>query len=487
MDNPVMMQFFHWYTPNDGTLWGELERKARSLADAGFTSVWFPPCYKGKSGVDDVGYAAYDLFDLGEFDQMGASRTKYGTRDGLLKAIKAVRDAGMRAHADVVLNHKDGADEEEEMNARRVDCVDGKPVPGDPHPIKAWTHFKYPARQGKYSTMEWHWWHFDAVGYDDKTGDRSHTFLLEGKRFDHNLCGPSGNSDFVLGCDIDHDHDEVRGELFYWGRWFVDTTGFNGFRLDAVKHISCRFYTDWLHHLRTHFGDRDLFAVGEYWSGDLGELRRFLAQCEGVMSLFDVPLHYRFHEASLAGKSYDLRTIFDGTLVRGDPMKAVTFVDNHDSQPCQGLESTVEPWFKPLAYALILLRADGYPCVFYPDYYGAEYENCRGGYPVKMYSHRAILDRFLLARRQYGFGNQRDYFDHPNVVGWTRLGSAEHPGAMAVVLSNGDDGVKRMSTYRPNASFRDITGAFPEKVVTDGEGWADFCCKGGSVSVWVQE
>ena len=42
----------------------------------------------------------------------------------------------------------------------------------------------------------------------------------------------------------------------------------------------------------------------------------------------------------------------------------------------QALESWVEPWFKPLAYALILLRREGYPCVFYPDYYGAEYEDC---------------------------------------------------------------------------------------------------------------
>ena len=29
------------------------------------------------------------------------------------------------------------------------------------------------------------------------------------------------------------------------------------------------------------------------------------------MTLFDVPLHYRFRDASLAGNSYDMRTIFD--------------------------------------------------------------------------------------------------------------------------------------------------------------------------------
>ncbi|MDI8752022.1 hypothetical protein MJH54_31455, partial [Salmonella enterica subsp. enterica serovar Montevideo] len=40
---------------------------------------------------------------------------------------------------------------------------------------------------------------------------------------------------------------------------------------------------------------------------------------------------------------------------------------NHDTQPLQALEAPVEPWFKPLAYALILLRENGVPSVFYPD------------------------------------------------------------------------------------------------------------------------
>jgi hypothetical protein len=44
---------------------------------------------------------------------------------------------------------------------------------------------------------------------------------------------------------------------------------------------------------------------------------------------------------------------------------------NHDTQPLQALESVVEPWFKPLAYAFILLRREGYPCLFLPDYEGA--------------------------------------------------------------------------------------------------------------------
>ena len=41
---------------------------------------------------------------------------------------------------------------------------------------------------------------------------------------------------------------------------------------------------------------------------------------------------------------YDLRQLFEDTLVGCRPAQAVTFVDNHDTQPGQSLESWVEGW-----------------------------------------------------------------------------------------------------------------------------------------------
>ena len=75
-----------------------------------------------------------------------------------------------------------------------------------------------------------------------------------------------------------------------------------------------------------------------------------------------------------------MRELFQGTLVQADAWHAVTFVDNHDTEPGQSLESFVLPWFKTIAYALILLRIDGLPCVFYGDLYGIPAkEYSRGG------------------------------------------------------------------------------------------------------------
>jgi alpha-amylase len=131
----------------------------------------------------------------------------------------------------------------------------------------------------------------------------------------------------------------------------------------------------------------------------------------------------------------------------------------------------VEEWFRPLAYALILLREDGIPCVFYGDLKGIPHD--------KIEPMGEQLERMIKARQMWATGAQTDYFDYPNVVGWTREGGA------AVVISNGDYGWKHMKVSCPGRIYIDLLGNRNEEIVTDEEGWADFKCNGRSVSVWI--
>lgn len=488
--NGTMMQYFHWYIPNDGNLWSKVEGAAPELADAGFTALWLPPAYKGFAGAYDVGYGVYDLFDLGEFDQKGSVPTKYGTRQQYLNAVKSLQTHGLQVYADAVLNHKMGGDRIETPKATPFSQDNRLHPQGGLQEIKTYSHYDFPGRQGKYSNFEWHWWHFDAVDYNEyNSGDRGTIYLLEGKRFDDYVALEKGNFAYLMGCDLDFQNDWVRGEITHWGKWYLDTTNVNGFRLDAIKHISAWFFPQWIDELERHAG-KDLFVVGEYWYNDLNTLLWYVDAVRGKMSVFDVPLHYNFHQASKSGGNYDLRRILDGTMMQARPTHAVTFVENHDSQPLQALESVVEPWFKPLAYAIILLRQEGYPCVFHADYYGAEYEDWgKDGnrYKIFMPSHRWIIDRLLYARQHYAYGPQYNYFDHWNTIGWTRLGDEDHPKAMAVILSDGPEGNKWMEVGKPNTKFIDLTQHIKEPVYTNEWGWGNFRCLGGSVSVWIQE
>ncbi len=487
--NGVMMQYFHWYLPSDGTFWNELAEKSEELAQAGITSLWLPPAYKGVGGAYEVGYGVYDLYDLGEFDQKGTVRTKYGTKEEYIKAVKAAQAAGIQIYADTVFNHRMGADKEEVVEATPFSQDNRAEVIGEYKPVKAWTHFTFPGRDGKYSKMEWHWWHFDAIDYNEYDKQKSAVYLLKGKEFDENVDLEKGNFDYLMGCDLDMSNPEVHEELKRWGEWYLDTTGVDGFRFDAVKHVAAPFFQEWLEHVR-NYSQRDLFAVGEYWSYEVEALHYFIEVTQGKVALFDAPLHYNFHAASQAGESYDMRQIFDNTLVQQQPSLAVTLVDNHDSQPLQSLESPVESWFKPIAYALILLRCEGYPCLFYPDYYGANYRDQGGDgneHEIWLDCHRWLIDKFLYARREFAYGDQYNYFDHPNLVGWTRLGDEEHSGGMAVVVSNGEGGCKWMEVGQCDRTYIDITEHIQEPVTTNEHGWGEFRCNGGSVSVWVPQ
>ena len=493
--NGTMMQGFHWYTNGDGSHWDHLRDLAPSLAAVGISGIWFPPANKAMGGKDDVGYGVYDLFDLGEFvmgahpNPGGETRTKYGTKDQYVAAVQACHENGIQVYADVVFNHKMGGEFEEEFEAIPFDPANRNHALEEASVIKAYTGFDFPGRNGAYSTMKWRWQHFGSVDYNSLRPDYKAIWRKKDKPFNDEVDLENGNYDFLMGCDLDVDHPEVRGELKYWGKWMLETAPIDGFRLDAIKHIEGDFFSDWLDELEAT-AKRDLFCVGEYWTPRIDTLGWYIGNTGGRLNLFDAPLQNHFHEASNSGGNYDMSRILDGTLMKEFPLHAVTLVENHDTQPLQALEATVEPWFKPLAYAIILLRAEGYPCIFYADYFGAEYDG-KGkdgnDYHIVLPRHKKILDLLLLARRHFAHGPQYSYLDHFNTIGWTRLGSENHPHAMAVILSDGPAGSKWMEVGKRDTDFVDITGQIQGSIRSNGDGWAEFRCDGGSVSVWVEK
>ena len=482
MTRGVMIQYFEWNLKNDGTLWTEVAGQAQELRDVGVTSVWLPPPYKAFDGKNDTGYAVYDLYDLGEFDQKGAVRTKYGTKDEFVSAVTSLHDAGLHVYVDTVLNHRMGGDEKQKVTVREVDQNDRTRTVSEPYEMHAWARYTFPGRGDKYSSFKPTADHFNAFGANaDKPDERGKIYLQEGHTFSGEVDFEFGNFDYLMGADVNHYHPEVRDDLIHWADWIIELTNVEGFRLDAVKHIPASFYKEWFEAVRTKHPGREIFGVGEYWSANLEELQNYIASVDGTMSLFDVPLHFHFHEAGEKGRDYDLTKIFDGTLVQSNPLLAVTFVDNHDSQPGQSLQSPVMDWFKPLAYALILLRPDGYPCLFYGDYYGNDGSVDESH---KLLSHRYLIDTMLKARAEFCFGDFHDYFDHPQCVGWHWSGDEEHPGQMVVIMSTGDGGEKKIATGKPKATFTDRTGHISTTVTTDDNGDGIFTCPPGKLSVW---
>lgn len=479
--NGVMFQYFEWYLEDNGTLWNRLKDDADHLKEIGITSVWIPPCYKA-TGTNDTGYGVYDVYDLGEFDQKGSIRTKYGTKEELHGAINTLHDKGLNVYADVVLNHKAGADGTDKFMAVEVDPNDRKTQVSEPYEIEGWVRFDFNGRNNKYSGFKWRWEHFNGADFDNKSGKKAIFRILgENKNWSEGVSLEFGNYDYLMFANVDYMHPDVQKETLDWINWFVKETNVDGLRFDAVKHINSQFMKKLLNHIHHEFGD-DFFAVGEYWEFSKSTIDHYINAIDYKMDMFDVVLHYNFYRASHNGKDFDMQTIFDDTLVKHHPAIAVTFVNNHDAQAGQSLESYVERWFMPLAYGLILLRADGFPCVFYGDYYGLTREN-------SMPAVRNEIDRLLKIRQYHAYGDQTDYFDHNNVIGWVRLGNEEHPLGCAVIMSSGDSGFKKMNVgqMHQGETWIDKMGNMKDQVVIDEQGNGLFKVNGGSISVYVSQ
>ena len=479
MENQTLMQYFEWYLPDDGQHWNRLAEDAPNLAAKGIRKVWMPPAFKG-TGSNDVGYGVYDLFDLGEFDQKGTVRTKYGLKEEYLRAIEALSQNGIEAIADVVLNHKAAADYKERFTVVEVDPNDRNVEISEPFEIEAWMHFAFPGRKKAYNDFEWHWYHFTGTDYDAKN-NKSGIFLIQGDNKgwadDELVDNENGNYDYLMYADIDFKHPEVIQNLYDWAHWFIESTGVHGFRLDAVKHIDSFFMKNFIRDITEKYGD-DFYVFGEFWNSDEKANNDYLENIDYRFDLVDVKLHHNLFDASKSGADYDLRTIFDQTLAKNHPESAVTFVDNHDTQRGQALESTVEEWFKPAAYALILLREAGLPCVFYGDYYGISGEFAQE-------SFQELLDKLLDIRLNLAYGEQIDYLDDANCIGWTRQGKDD--GQPIAVLINNDQATSKsmlVGTEWAGREFSDYLGNSSQIVTIDDQGWGEFPVEEKSVSVW---
>jgi alpha-amylase len=539
--NEVLLQGFHYFLEppfaqmNGQRLWVFLTNEADHLRSIGIDAIWIPPAYRG-ADVNGPGYDVYDHYNVGEFELNGKTETRYGTRAELQSAIAALHGNGnvkrINVYADVVLNHIDGGQPDGYWEAIRVEKFDrtivrdGEGFERGVIEIKAWTCFDYPERAGKHSAFTWRAKHFDSVDtvIDIRQDGRSFTdtnkyiyrflfnepgFVPREKNFERWVDLEKGNYDYLNSCDFDYGRTDVREEMKSWGAWYFQQFDFDGIRFDAVKHISSHYIQQWLGHVRWKTG-KDLFAVGEYIAFNTGKLHDYIEDISTKweypqrITLFDFPLFFKFQTASWAGEHYDLGLLFVNTLMAEAPTLAVTFVENHDYEFGRHENTHVQAWFKPLGYAFILLRESGYPCVFFPDYYGSETVKPHQGY----LSGREYLDLLLQLRKQFGFGQEITYSDG-NVAGWVRLGFVPGAkGAMAVVINTAHDQVRSitMHTARPNKRFYHLAtikwtpgryqvikqtydryGGKSDGLWTESDGSADFPADGGAVSIWIED
>lgn len=441
--NGVMLEGFYWNTPittPNGSWWATLQAQAPEIAQAGITAVWLPPPYKGAGGQQDVGYGVYDRYDLGEFNQKGAVATRYGTLAELQSAIAAFHQQHVQVYADIVMNHMMGADLQDNFQYNGQQFT-------------TWTHFTFPGRGQTYSNYGWQFFNFNGWQKDANT-------WLQWNPWDFQPYANGDAYDNLMGCEIRYADANNCNELIKWGQWITSKLQLDGYRLDATPHILTSFINQWLDQVK---GNR--FAVSEAWMAHIEDMQAYAQATGGRTSLFDFPLHNLF--AQVLNSSGDIRQLrFAGFTEVNGPL-SVSFVDNHDTD--QGNSPVIKD--KILAYAYILMRDKGYPCIFYKDYY--------------VYGLSQQIKQLIQLRQAHAYGASKEYNeDDPNVYIYSRAGDGAHTGLLLILDDNAGE-TKQITTPWPKAVLRDATGNQPATIGTDANGVGVFPVSGHSYGVWV--
>lgn len=473
MENPIILHSFYWEMatgnyaeqfPEEKDLWLLLKQRAVEFKEIGFDYIWLPPANKGAGGQEDVGYGTYDLWDLGEFDQKGTVRTKYGNRAELEAAIAALHKQGLKVIYDAVLNHRLGADEKEQ-----VELKDGSKA-------EVWTKFNFNGRNDKYSKLKLDWENFDGVDWNART-KQAGKFLFKTKEWDN-----SYEEDYLMGADLDYDNQEIRNDVISWGKWLVRELGFDGFRFDASKHVDNQLIYDFVEEV-SQTAEKDLFFVGEAWENNPDTLIDYLNTVgQDRLTVFDFALRNIF--VKLRDGQLDFRWLGDKGLVNQPDYqnRAVTFVDNHDTERDGENQYGTESIFrrKLQAYCYILMRKEGVPSIFWKDYYNSNLKD--------------QLQNLITARKKFAYGDSyENETNDKNTYSYIRSGDEKHAGSGLVMLITqavGDQLIeKEVNTGSPETKYYDFTANVKETVTTNADAVGNFKVKASEAngySVWVK-
>lgn len=301
--------------------------------DLGVTGLWLLPIAKSPS------YHGYDITNYEAVDD------EYGTMEDLQELVAACHARGIKVVLDLVLNHS-----------------------SDQHP------WFVESSNPDSSKRDWYVWEETKPEYLGPWG--------QPVWHDHQLETAGA---FYYGCfyhgmpDLNYRSDDVTQEMHRVSRLWLERSGADGFRLDAIKHLiedgenqsSTDATIEWLQKFNAFCEEvrPGAWVVGEVWAGP-DEIARYYPQDDqpaALDSCFDFPLAYAITEGLRDTNAARIRDTLSASWdlhgLSGSP-----FLSNHDMTRTMSVLEGNE--MKARAAATLLLTAPGTPFLYYGEEIG---------------------------------------------------------------------------------------------------------------------
>mmetsp|Transcript_12094 Transcript_12094/g.34559 ORF Transcript_12094/g.34559 Transcript_12094/m.34559 type:complete len:748 (+) Transcript_12094:73-2316(+) len=301
----IMLQAFNWESCHNKNGWYNVVKGAvPKMKEAGIDMAWLPP---PSQCVDDRGYLPSEWYNL---------NSKYGSDADLRSCISEMVSAGISPIADVVINHR---------------CASKQDGNGK------WTSFRNP---------DWEAW---AICNNDPSGTGQGA--------------ASTGQNIEYAPDIDHTNQKVQEDSKAFIKWLMDDVGFRAIRLDFVLGYGAWFQEQYVRAVGNPY------AVAEYWHGDVQVLKNYINATKGVVAVFDFPVYYTLKNAIHSNDFSGLN--WGGTLpgvMGSDPMRSVTFVENHDTSHLAVVGGKFGDNNQVCRAYAFLLTHSGIPSIFWSDW-----------------------------------------------------------------------------------------------------------------------
>lgn len=204
--------------------WQGIINKLDYIKELGYTAIWISPVVANQIRGYH-GYWATDFYKTNE---------NFGSMEKLKELVKTAHAKGIKVIVDLVVNHVGGM----------------HPWCSDPQ-YANWFHHRGPI-------SNWS---------DQKEVEEGTTSNLP---------------------DLDQSNPEVKKYLIDMAKWWIAQVGFDGYRLDTVRHVPKEFWKEFVTEIKKEYPD--FYFVGEV----LDDRADYVAEYQntGIDGLFDYPLYF---------------------------------------------------------------------------------------------------------------------------------------------------------------------------------------------------